>query len=588
MVNETKEGYALIEKVLAAKDVFFNNGIINVLEYLETGELESLDYTFQNNKLIFRFDKKNEDEIYNKLLENFINRNNIVFLTDNDRIYWSTEKNSFIKDKKFDVQGKASANDVKYLYNYISPREINVSTQELYETFKKFAVENNLKDKEINDFKKCLIDEETSYFKPSDKKGIPLHMTKQKGISNFAEYLAGKPELPFDSKVHQFEDGGFCFRDMLFNKNNIIKKWDALIYWYGSRIKRLFYLSSDSSYYIYINSSNLHALYQLKSYLKIYDDRFEIRDETTGKIKALPTNIDLYTTLSKDGIKNSNFYISSSQQEFQLKVLLYLFSVVYHIEDYYQNRVKDERRKKQKEELFNSLKDIVFFTYTENGSMKSSLSEYSKAYRLFKLFNEMISIKIRDSDASLFKYLSDLMTVISLSKSEKEENLNIKRFADNLLNFRHLRKNYFEAVYDILKNDKKVGVGKDLATFENLYLDFIGRGEMEMNLHMQSKKLGDEIGLFVSTIEDENLLFKLRNVKNFKQLVSYFKDLKYSALKNQEDERFTREFNEILVKTLDELDECPENWELVRDYIAIYAIDKYKIVNYAKSLKGGK
>jgi len=101
-----------------------------------------------------------------------------------------------------------------------------------------------------------------------------------------------------------------------------------------------------------------------------------------------------------------------------------------------------------------------------------------------------------------------------------------------------------------------------------------------MSIHENSKIIGDGIGHFCAELGDKDLLFKLRSVKNYKQLVSYFKDLKFSSLKNTEKARFTNEFNDSLENLLVNIE---QNWEIVRDYIAIYAIDKFKAVSFAKN-----
>ena len=574
----------LLEKVFGVKDVFFNNGVVNLLEHLENNNIKNLEYRFNNSQLTLLFDKSSEKTIYNQLLIDLIEQNNIVHLTPNDRIYWNMERDMFAIDKKFDVEGKASANDVKYLYNYISAKQLNISTSEFYEKFKTYAATINMmeRDKVFIEAKKCFMDSGDS-FKEESKAKIPIHMTKQKAVKNFAAYFAKGELLTFDSKIHQFEDGGYCFRDRLMNKANCIDKWDALIYWYGSRIKRFY---NASYYFIYFNSNDLKALKTFKACFKISNDKIEQRMKDTDKAIKLPTNID-FKDLSRDGITNRNFYISNSQQEFQLKFFMFLFSKIYHIEDDYKNKIKDVRKKRRKEALFNSLRHITFVTYTEDGPLKSGLSEYTKAYVLMQLFNRLITYESSEKEIYLFKYLAELIVKISIAKPSKTENVNIKRFTDNLLNFRILRKNYFEAAYDSLKNDKG-GLGKELFTFENVYLEFIGKGRKEMDMHKLSKKAGDEIGYFSAKIDDKNLLFKLRNVKNHGQLIAYFKDFKFIVLKYQEEARFTKEFIEDLQTILEELNECNEDWELVRDYIAIYAIDKYRSVNYAQNKKGGR
>jgi hypothetical protein len=221
--------------------------------------------------------------------------------------------------------------------------------------------------------------------------------------------------------------------------------------------------------------------------------------------------------------------------------------------------------------------------------MKSELNEYSKAYKLIKFFKKLKEHRIEKDNKSIFTYLSELITNLSLSKSNKEVNLNIKSFATNMLNFKSLRKNYLEASFDVLKKNDKGRLGKELYIFENIYLEEIKKEDLEMDLHRKSKIIGEGIGNFEAQIDDKNLLFTLRNIKNHKQLISYFKNFKFEVLKNQEKAKFNSEFLESLRSILEELEQKTENWELARDYIAIYAIDKYKSSSYAmKKNIGGK
>lgn len=181
-------------------------------------------------------------------------------------------------------------------------------------------------------------------------------------------------------------------------------------------------------------------------------------------------------------------------------------------------------------------------------------------------------------EKDLFKYLSDIFQVFTSSIGEDEVNLNLRKYCQKLLNFQDLRKEYYLTSFSTLKKNSK-GFGKALFDFEQAYLNYT-LGGRDMDIHQDSKTIGEGVGYFCATTKDKDLLFKLRNVKNYKQLVSYFKDLKFSALKNEKDARFTKEFNNSLESILASIE---QNWEIARDYIAIYAIDKFKATNYQNS-----
>lgn len=410
-----------------------------------------------------------------------------------------------------------------------------------------------------DDFKieKCYYDK--------SKQEIYVLSTLDEHIKRFSSYLVKNDFLVLNSSIHNFEDGQKSFHDMLkISKKYNIDKWEALIYWFGTKVQHYF----NYSFFIYPNSSNLKALELFKIGLQINDEKYFFKDKDE-KLITTTSNVNFYEQLAKDEIFNSHFYISKSDLEFEIKFFMYLFSKINHIESEYANA--NEKRKRSRKALYEALQEISFVLYVEDGTFKKSLNEYTKAYKLIKFF-EVIKEK------KLFEFLADIFVTFSMSQGTKEVNINYQKWCKALLDFKSLRKYYYLASFNILKNNSK-SFGKKLFDFEELYLKNI-LGEKNMNIHEKSKKLGDSIGYFCAELGDKDLLFKLRNVKNHKQLLSYFKDLKFSSLKNEEKARFSKEFNDSLEEILSVLE---NNWEVIRDYIAIYAIDKYKATNYAKS-----
>ncbi|PIU25466.1 MAG: hypothetical protein COZ07_03360 [Candidatus Infernicultor aquiphilus] len=560
MENKLKE--EIIEKIFYPKDIFFNNGIVNLYEYLTQKNIEILQEDLANNSLKLKFNKSDEIKIFNSIISEFIINNRLVIFTKNDRLYWDKNRNDFVKDKRVDIPSGVR-NEKKNILFREKLNKLGFTKEEIRLKY------DNYPDKKINSFSQIV----------SKAGDVIIHKEHNDYISQYINEVLWKDqnnEISLDSKIHTFEWGPGPFADMLPNKGEKLDKWDALIYWFGTRIKRFY----NSNFYLYINSKDLEDLFNFKKELKIDDEKIKYKDDKTEEIKAIPTNIDFRNQLYKnDGIKNPYFYISNSEAEFELKFFMYLFSLIYHIEDSYEKEL-EERRKNRKEKLYETLKYITFFTYTQEGDMKSSLNEYSKAYKLVKFLKILKEYRIEKDNKNIFTYLSELITTLNLSKSNKELNLNIKSFANNLLNFKNLRKNYLEASFDVLKNDKG-RLGRELYIFENLYLKEIKKEDLEMDLHRKSKIIGEGIGNFEAQIDDKNLLFTLRNIKNHKQLISYFKNFKFEVLKNQEKAKLNSEFLDSLRSILEELEQKTENWELARDYIAIYAIDKYKSSSYA-------
>jgi len=543
----------VIEKQFSIKDIFFNNGIVNLYHFLQEKEF-NIEIELTQNRLILKLNSEKENELYNQILNSFLQDNKIVYQTNNDRWYFDEARIDFVLDKKFDTKG-GQKNDLRngvYLYKKIS--ELGLKREEVERLYLQFCKNLNIKpEREPNGNLKV----------PNKKDEVIVLITLSHAIERFSKYFVDADILSIDSKIHSFEDGQNYFHDMLKQaKTYKIDKWNALIYWFGGRTKRFY----NFSYFIYPNSSNLEALSKFKDFLNINDERRSYRDDNDVLIST-SSNIDFFEVLCKDEIFNKYFYISSHSEEFEIKFFMYLFSVMYHIEERYEK--SNERRRERLKELFNTLRYLSFVVYTDDGTFKTSLDEYTKSYWLIQFFQLL-------KETDLFKYLGDIFQIFSLSQKKNEVNLNLKNWCRKLLNFQDLRKEYYLTSFNALKNNSR-GFGKLLFNFEQNYLNYIGG--KNMSIHKNSKIIGDSIGHFCAEVEDKDLLFKLRNIKNYKQMVSYFKDLKFSSLKNQEKARFSNEFNDSLENIFESVE---QNWEIARDYIAIYAIDKYKAVNFAK------
>ena len=542
------------------KDMFFNNGIVNLYRFLKEQDLE-IEMSLDNSSLELKIDEKKADKLYFEILKGFFKEYKIVYQTKNDRWYFDEKRQDFILDKKFDTVG-GQKNDLRngvYLYKNIS--EFGLSREYVEGLYLNFCNKYNQKIEQESNGKLKV---------PNKKNEVIIAITLDEAVERFTQYFVGSDNLKLDSKIHTFEDGQKTFHDMLkLSKEYKLDKWNALIYWFGGRVQRFY----NREYFIYPNSSDLIALEKFKEFLKISDENIQIRDKK-GELKTTSSNIDFYKQLSEDNIHNPNFYISNSQEEFEVKFFMYLFSIIFHIEEQYEKA--NRRRKATKKEMYDALKLITFIIYTDDGTFKTSFNEYTKAYWLIKFFEIL-------KKEGLFDYLATILVTFSMSQGSREVNLNLKRWSQKLLNFSDLRKEYYWTSFNILKNNSKT-FGKKLFEFEKLYLKNI-LGEKNMNIHEQSKVLGDGIGHYCAELGDKDLLFKLRTIKNYKQLIGYFKDLKFSILKNEGKAKFSKEFNETLDEVLKKIE---NSWELIRDYMAIYAIDKYRAVLFAKSNQGDK
>ncbi len=280
------------------KDVIFNNGIVNLYRFLQDRDY-GLKFELKNSSFILEIDKTKSDEIYFDILKDFFKEYKIVHQTKNDRWYFDEKKQDFILDKRWDVVGKSSGNDIlSGVYSYKKIDDLALSKEEIKSKFLDFCEKYSLKncDKEVNKI-------------PDKNNRIVLSINYDIAVQNFTKYFVKSNILTIDSKIHTFEDGQKTFQSMLKQpKNYKIDKWNALIYWFGGRVQRFY----NFSYFIYPNSSNLKALANFKEFLKIADEKMEYRDEK-GKLITTNSNIDFFNQLSNDGIFNKNFYISKSE-----------------------------------------------------------------------------------------------------------------------------------------------------------------------------------------------------------------------------------------------------------------------------------
>ncbi len=576
----------MFEKIFYKSDVLYSNGIVNMFGFLD--KFDYINRELTNEYLHISFERE-ENEVFEEIYKEFLKEYNIVFFTKNDRFYWDERKSDFKIAKRMDIVGKTSGNDVKYTYIKTTPAKLGYSSEEFHDIFLDFVDKNNLPDNLKKEFEKDFY--KNGAFKRPESIEIPVYTTLNKLIESFMEYSCSDDYLKMDSKIHQFEDGSSRFRDFVNKPDDTINKWDALIYWFGVRIFRFY----SGSFYVYLNSPDLLDLQEIKKNLAIGNDNRKIENKKGEEVEIL-SNIDFYNQLNKDGIRSSTFYISNAEIEFELKLMMFIFSYIYHIEDNYENSTK---KGSIFEKLFDKIKSCSFVSYREDGNLKSSLSEYTRVSRLFDLFRilreKKIVLKKKDKNGgetketlSLFAYLGSIITSVSQSsRDSKKDTSNITSFCTNFMNFNTLRKNYFETCLSSLKYDKP-GINKGLFEFECEYLKFIDEEEFVLKIHDISKKIGDGIGILAVEIESKDLLFKLRNIKNYRQFVGYFKDMNFTILKESDNVRITSEFKNALEGLLENLSNNDENWEIAKDYIAIYAITKYRSANYAKNIKDSK
>jgi len=534
-------------KEFETKDFIYNNGIINFVMLLKEDNF-GISWKLERDKLTI--DYQDENVIFN-VLEYIIKKNNLLVNSSSEKVFFDTNRKEFILMKGFNVIGGHS-NDIRngvYLIKNKDEilKEYNLTEQELEEKYINFCKKQNIKIDKI--------------------KSINVAITMDEAIKRLAKYImkTDKNEMiEITSKIHNFENGSNDFHNLLKTpKSYTLNKWDALIYWFGDRIDRFYKNIGDIYYTIYLNTSfDLLSLMTIKEFLQIQKLNNEIKYSNIKSIK-----------------------------DFEFFILSYLFSLIENIETQYLKA--NTRRKANREKLYNALQYIEFVANMDKGDSKAKQKQYFEQYnKVNKLFSIFKALKEKD----LFEYFSNL--VINFNNKEVGDTITIKKnLIKNILNFRTIRKELYLNSFNILKEKQNKVVpyyfhnNRDkknkytIFELQSVYLNSIKGDEMEVKLNEPAKLVGEKIGLFCANIDNKDLLFKLRNIKNSKQLLSYFKDLKFAMLKNENKINFnSNEFKEELEKILEHID---DNWEIIRDYVAIYAIDKYMVSNYAKKQNQG-
>ena len=529
-------------KEFETKDFIYNNGIINFVMLLKEDNF-GISWKLERDKLTI--DYQDENVVFD-ILEHIIKKNNLLVDSSSEKVFFDTNRKEFILMKGFNVIGGHS-NDIRngvYLIKNKDEilKEYNLTEQELEEKYINFCKKQNIKIDKI--------------------KSINVAITMDEAIKRLAKYImkTDKNEMiEITSKIHNFENGSNAFHNLLKTpKSYTLNKWDALIYWFGDRIDRFYKNIGDIYYTIYLNTSfDLLSLMTIKEFLQIQKLNNEIKYSNIKSIK-----------------------------DFEFFILSYLFSLIENIETQYLKA--NTRRKANREKLYNALQYIEFVANMDKGDSKAKQKQYFEQYnKVNKLFSIFKVLKEKD----LFEYFTNL--VINFNNKEVGDTITIKKnLIKNILNFRTIRKELYLNSFNILKEKQKKVMPyyfhnnkHTIFELQSVYLNLIKGDEMEIKLNEPAKLVGEKIGLFCANIDNKDLLFKLRNIKNSKQLLSYFKDLQFAMLKNENKINFnSNEFKEELEKILEHID---DNWEIIRDYVAIYAIDKYMISNYAKKQNQG-
>ncbi len=234
-----------------------------------------------------------------------------------------------------------------------------------------------------------------------------------------------------------------------------------------------------------------------------------------------------------------------------------------------------------------SLLSMFYFIVTGRGV--NDLKAYNKVSYIVNLFERTRNVKSQDK-----QFLHSLINYAYYKDISTYETKNIPReeLSREILEGMPIDSNMADLSYYNLSLDSPSGLNPTLLyEFLKEYLEAIGMKNLK-ELHEICMLVGDRIGYFAGTLNNKNLLYPLREIGNIEGLTGFFKDLEYEIMKEDagaiwnsklegKDKNYSELIREILLNAQNN-----QKIILIRNYLAIYAVQKYLSTKFAKS-KGG-
>jgi hypothetical protein len=234
------------------------------------------------------------------------------------------------------------------------------------------------------------------------------------------------------------------------------------------------------------------------------------------------------------------------------------------------------------------------FYFIVKGTKIEELKLYNKMSYLTEFFEETNCITIAGKP-----FLYQLMKYAYYKdfRAPKTKNMPRKKIASEILDAKPINSSIFNLSYYNLSLEKSSWLdnhpkrGRPLFTFLEKYLEVTGMVDLK-ELHEICMIVGDRIGYFAENNNNKNLLYELREIGNLENLTEFFRDLEYAILKEKagaiwnskpegKDETYSDFINKLLINV-----QSNKETALVRNYLGIYAVQKYMSTKYAKSQKG--
>lgn len=240
-----------------------------------------------------------------------------------------------------------------------------------------------------------------------------------------------------------------------------------------------------------------------------------------------------------------------------------------------------------------SMDDLSYlsvFCFMVTGRGVDDLRAYNKLSYISEFFDRTKTIK--NSSENLFlKTIINYAYYKNINKSEGK-NLPRKELSRRILLGLPLDPVIMDLSFYNLSLDKPSVLNPSLLyQFLTEYLEVNGMTELK-ELHRICRFVGDRIGYFAAQYGNKDILYPLREIGNLEGLTEFFKNLEYEIMKenagalwNSKANETGKKYSELINDLLEEADNNRKIL-LIRNYLAIYAIQKYLSAIYAKN-KGG-
>ncbi len=589
MIEAIKEGKDEREELnLPLGDFLYNNGLVNIFvtlcnsEYFKAhvNKINDNEVIFKNVKINF-FDTGlkivgNSQEIFElySLLRKFF----YPFLFEesedskNKKGYYVEKTGSFIVESKLAIAPRfGRLGRIDHMLPYLQVKDDKL--KEIQQNFEEFKRANPKIEKEsIQHGKK----KEVFVWKPPKELGEDIAEKikeikhgKEKCVicgSNYTKYIQKN-----NTKENKFliESTNLVFD---FGSNNSFKDMRT-----QTQMPLCFMCDLVYKYGLFYNYFNIATHFIISTPLLLWNK------EIKNLLRDILTNKPISENETSNFIKKTGeiFFVSGIYSQ----ILLLL------------HKIYSEIIKKDPDDIGKIT--IYYFTATSDEITDSGV--YNKTTYIAKFF-EIVADKIqclttdKEKRQTSSNFFGKLINYLHQKDLKKAQNVLKEEFCNRILNAQYIDDLLAEICYynlqrgngnlpsqGYLKNDEENKINP-LYEFNKRYINLLKMDEKTKVLHDVAKETGEKIGDFCAKADNKNILYELREIEKYEGLTEFFKNFEYEVLKVMADEAgkvLLGETKENINKLLKEISE--EDIKIVRNYLAIYAIQKYIGVEYAKS-----